>query len=293
MKLRHHVAKFLTHYGVAILFVTNLCADNLNIEDISISNRGGNTTVGGSVSLASMGGGMHLGSTSFGATYSTGESGRSLGLQSTFSPPSLMEAVRLGTLGIDPMTGNTALAMHIMTSAAILQATAKDRFDAAAVVRLGRTLKDINTAAKVGAPSTTTGRISFAEAVIRDFKAAHGDDAADKGAGTADGARSANPGSAPGEPPEDPEDDEKDLLHNDLCNREQMGEPGKIIFGGGSKPPFRDADKFAQEFGGGAADWVKKVSNTRVLSDGKTWQVRWVENIKTGQRVNFKTKMMD
>jgi hypothetical protein len=209
-------------------------------SSIAVSNRSGNTTVGGSVSFASMGGGMHLGSTSFGASYSTGESGRSLGLQSTFTPPSLMEAVRLGTLGIDPLAGNTALAMHTMASAAILQATAKDRFDAAAVVRLGRTLKDITAAAKVGAPSTTTGRISFAEAVIRDFKAAHGEDAADKGKQSADAPTAGTAaGAAVGGPNEDPEDEETKKSNFEKGDRidlsrfsnrvAQSGEPARLV----------------------------------------------------------------
>jgi hypothetical protein len=111
------------------MFSPSMSSMSYQGSEFSLSNRGGTTNIGGSASFASTGGGMHLGSTSFGASYSTGESGRSLGLQSTFTPPSLMESVQMGTLGIDPTKNNSALNLHMLSSAAILQMTAPKRLN--------------------------------------------------------------------------------------------------------------------------------------------------------------------
>ena len=54
--------------------------------------------------------------------------------------------------------------------------------------------------------------------------------------------------------------------------------------------PFRDAGRVAQEYGGNPADWVKKTSSSYTARDGVQFETHWVENIKTGQRVEFKTK---
>ncbi len=79
-------------------------------------------------------------------------------------------------------------------------------------------------------------------------------------------------------------------LAKSLASQQQMQEAGKVIAGEGSVF-FRDAAKIAQEYGGQAADWVKKVSSSYPASDGIQTQTHWVENIKTGVRILEKTVM--
>jgi hypothetical protein len=61
--------------------------------------------------------------------------------------------------------------------------------------------------------------------------------------------------------------------------------------GAGGRVAFRDAGRVASEYGGNPADWVKKTSTSFSAKDGATFETHWVENIKTGQRVEFKTKL--
>ena len=69
-----------------------------------------------------------------------------------------------------------------------------------------------------------------------------------------------------------------------------MGEVGGIMAGPGGRVAFRDAQRIAQQYGGNAADWVKKSSSSFLSRDGTRFETHWVENIRTGQRVEFKTK---
>lgn len=69
-----------------------------------------------------------------------------------------------------------------------------------------------------------------------------------------------------------------------------MSEVGEIMAGTGGRVAFRDAQRVAQQYGGNAADWVKKTSSSYTARDGVKFETHWVENIKTGQRVEFKTK---
>ena len=71
-----------------------------------------------------------------------------------------------------------------------------------------------------------------------------------------------------------------------------MGEAGKVMAGPGARVPFRDAPRVAKEYGGRASDWVKKTSTPHTARDGVKFETHWVENIKTGQRVEFKTKFI-
>jgi len=82
-------------------------------------------------------------------------------------------------------------------------------------------------------------------------------------------------------------------LAKSLASQQQMQEEGKIIAGPGVKRVFDNAIYIAQEYGGQALDWVKKVSNsTYVASDGTKFQTRWVENLTTGEKVLYKTKFL-
>lgn len=75
-----------------------------------------------------------------------------------------------------------------------------------------------------------------------------------------------------------------------LASRQQMSEVGEIIAGQGSKAKFRDAQRVADTYGGNADDWVKKSSSSYSAPDGTKFETHWVENLQTGQRVEYKTK---
>jgi len=77
-------------------------------------------------------------------------------------------------------------------------------------------------------------------------------------------------------------------LNKSLASQSQMGEAGTTM--AGARVPFRDAPRVAREHGGKAADWTKKTSSSHTARDGTTFETHWVENIRTGQRVEFKTK---
>lgn len=79
-------------------------------------------------------------------------------------------------------------------------------------------------------------------------------------------------------------------LNKSLASQAQMGEVGTPMVGAGARVPFRDAARVAEEHGGNAADWVKKSSSSHTARDGATFETHWVENVPTGQRVEFKTK---
>ncbi|MFM0362931.1 RHS repeat-associated core domain-containing protein [Paraburkholderia sediminicola] len=80
-------------------------------------------------------------------------------------------------------------------------------------------------------------------------------------------------------------------LGQQLASEAQMGEAGITVAGSGTNSAFRAAQKVADEFGGSAADWVKKSSSSYTSKNGVQFETHWVENIKTGQRVEFKTKL--
>lgn len=78
-------------------------------------------------------------------------------------------------------------------------------------------------------------------------------------------------------------------LNKSLASRSQMSEAGSTIAGGTSK--FRDSVRIAKDHGGSATDWVKKSSSSYTARDGSRFETHWVENVRTGQRVEFKTKL--
>ena len=81
-------------------------------------------------------------------------------------------------------------------------------------------------------------------------------------------------------------------LQKSLASQAQMGEAGVIMAGPGGRIAFRDAPRVAQQYGGSASEWVKKTSSTYVARDGRHIETHWVENIRTGERVEFKTKIV-
>ncbi len=82
-------------------------------------------------------------------------------------------------------------------------------------------------------------------------------------------------------------------LSKQLASEAQMGEVGTSMAGAGGRATFRDAGRVAAEYGGDAADWSKKSSSTFTAKDGTKFETHWVENSKTGQRYEYKTKFPD
>ena len=79
-------------------------------------------------------------------------------------------------------------------------------------------------------------------------------------------------------------------LNKSLASHAQLGEVGTTMAGAGARVPFRGAERIAEEYGGNAADWVKKTSSSYTAPDGTVFETHWVENIRTGERIEFKTK---
>jgi hypothetical protein len=82
----------------------------------------------------------------------------------------------------------------------------------------------------------------------------------------------------------------RDNLRYALASEQQMKETGTIIAGKGSikDKPFRDGPRIASQYGGATEDWVKKSSSYYNMENGKTMQTHWVENLKTGEKIEFK-----
>jgi RHS repeat-associated protein len=82
-------------------------------------------------------------------------------------------------------------------------------------------------------------------------------------------------------------------LKKSLASRQQLGEAGEVIAGGNSGKEFRDAQKMAEKYGGEATNYVKKSSSNYEAPDGTKMETHWVENTKTGQRYEEKTKIQN
>jgi hypothetical protein len=82
-------------------------------------------------------------------------------------------------------------------------------------------------------------------------------------------------------------------LKRSLASETQMHERGTSFAGAGTKTPLRAADRLAEDYGGQPGDWAKMSSSQRTSSDGHTFETHWYENARTGQRVEFKTKIIE
>ena len=85
----------------------------------------------------------------------------------------------------------------------------------------------------------------------------------------------------------------KDLLHHQLSLQERMGETGKALAGAGTNKVFRNEPRIVGTYGGKIGEWAKKSSSNFVTNGGKKIEVHWVENVKTGQKVEFKQKLLN
>jgi hypothetical protein len=80
-------------------------------------------------------------------------------------------------------------------------------------------------------------------------------------------------------------------LARQLASEQQIGEQGGRISGVGSKVPLRAAPRFAQMYGGMPENWAKFSSSSYLGEDGFRFEIHWYENLMTGERVEFKTKL--
>jgi hypothetical protein len=49
----------------------------------------------------------------------------------------------------------------------------------------------------------------------------------------------------------------------------------------------------AAQYGGKPADWAKVRSSSYRAADGTKFRTHWYQNVKTGQRIEYKTKLKD
>jgi len=82
-------------------------------------------------------------------------------------------------------------------------------------------------------------------------------------------------------------------LKKSLASEQQMKEVGKAIAGAGTEVPLREADRLSKTYGGNPSQWAKKTSSSFTVPDGARFETHWYENAKTGQRIEYKTKIIE
>ena len=87
-------------------------------------------------------------------------------------------------------------------------------------------------------------------------------------------------------------------LWKQLASEELLGEAragiGTAMAGAGARrgrKPIEDINRLIAEYGGEAGDWAKMTTRSHVADDGTRFSVHWYENVRTGQRYEFKTKI--
>ena len=80
-------------------------------------------------------------------------------------------------------------------------------------------------------------------------------------------------------------------LGRQLASEQQVGEAGTALAGAGTSTELRAASRLADQYGGSASDWAKMGGSSYRGADGLQFETHWYENIPTGQRVEFKTKI--
>ena len=71
-----------------------------------------------------------------------------------------------------------------------------------------------------------------------------------------------------------------------LASEAQMSQAARTIISN-----LRSGPRLAQRYGGRSADWVKK-SSSSFMKNGRKFETHWYQNVSTGQRVEFKTKLL-
>ena len=85
----------------------------------------------------------------------------------------------------------------------------------------------------------------------------------------------------------------RDLLYHQLQIQEKLGEIGTPFAGGVTGVLFRNEDRIVKQYGGEMGDWVKSRSTDFTSKAGQDIRLHWVENLKTGQRVEYKQKLIN
>ena len=67
-----------------------------------------------------------------------------------------------------------------------------------------------------------------------------------------------------------------------------MGEAGRVLARGRE---IKSLGRLKSTYGGRTRDWTKRSSSQYVGRDGMRQQTHWYQNRRTGQRVEYKTKM--
>jgi RHS repeat-associated protein len=80
----------------------------------------------------------------------------------------------------------------------------------------------------------------------------------------------------------------KKLAFEELLSDAKQGVGGRVIAGAGHSRKIDDVARLTSQHGGDAGDWAKVAGQTRTGPGGISQQVHWYENVKTGQRVEFK-----
>jgi hypothetical protein len=80
-------------------------------------------------------------------------------------------------------------------------------------------------------------------------------------------------------------------LNKQLASAEQIGQGGTALAGAGTNTPLRVANELATQYGGQAADYAKMGSTSYTASDGVQFETHWYQNVQTGERFEFKTKI--
>ena len=83
----------------------------------------------------------------------------------------------------------------------------------------------------------------------------------------------------------------KDKLSGEEIFEEALRGRGTPMIGSSTSRALRDAQRLADTYGGHPADWSKMGGASRTLSDGRKIEIHWYENLKTGVRCEYKTKI--
>lgn len=82
-------------------------------------------------------------------------------------------------------------------------------------------------------------------------------------------------------------------LGKSLVSEAQMAEAGTEMAGPNAGTVFRGVGRVASEYRGSPEDWAKMTSSSYSANDGTIFQTHWVQNLQSGERVEFKTVLGD
>ncbi len=81
-------------------------------------------------------------------------------------------------------------------------------------------------------------------------------------------------------------------LNRQLASQQQMAESGTRIAGFGTGSILRNRARLASAYGGGPYEWAKMSSSRYRGTDGFGFETHWYQNVRTGNRVEYKTKIV-